>query len=330
MRLASGLLCFLLPLAAVAISQQPIGIQRTNLVDQLGSDPDFTELLRLLQRARLIPALNRITDATLFAPTNSAIERYRNSTHETAYIWASTSHEHDDLSSPPDNVQYLLRQHLLYHMLNYSIPIIPPQFPNQRPLTLDTLHFPALPLEPPTDEPAPAPPWLPIPGGLLNNAPQRLRVASRDNEAWVGVDASGRGGAQVVKDVLSSSNGLIIPVNDVVPVPGNLFEVASSHPHLKEFASILTPEMKDTLSTSPHLTLFLPVDSAWSSLDSIERRYLHSGYAERDVSRLVGLHLSGAGANSSGEVGWTDDWQDGTTCELPQFTNRTIHPRCQT
>lgn len=327
MRVAVGLLCCLLPLAVVggAVDQQPINAQRVNLVDQLNNDPDFTQLLRLLQRARLIPTLNRLEDATLFAPTNDAIERYRNSTSsQNAHLWdPSSSHYSYASSSPlaaetnlaPDNIQHQLRQHLLYHLLNYSLPIMPPSFPNHRPLVLDTLHFPDVYLPPPTDEPAPAPPWLPLPGGSLNKAPQRLRVASRDAAAWVGVDFAGHGGAQVTKNPLLASNGIIIPLSDVVPVPGNLLEEIKKHPYLEEFTSILTPEMEDTLSTNEHLTLFLPIDTAWSSLDKIERRYLHSGYAERDVSRLVGLHLSGAGVNSSGDVGWSDSWEDGTKCE---------------
>lgn len=322
MRVAVGLLCCLLPLAVVggAVEQQPITAQRINLVDQLNSDPDFTQLLRLLQRARLIPTLNRLVDATVFAPTNDAIERYRNSSlSHNARLWDISSFNHvseldagGDLA--PDNVQYQLRQHLLYHLLNYSLPIMPPDFPHHRPLVLDTLNFPDVSLPPPTDEPAPAPPWLPLPGGSLNKAPQRLRVASRDASAWVGVDFAGHGGAQVTKSPLLASNGIIIPLSDVVPAPGNLLEEIKKHPYLEEFASILTPEMEETLSTNAHLTLFLPIDSAWSSMDDIERRYLHSGYAERDVSRLVGLHLSGAGVNSSGDVGWSDSWEEGSKC----------------
>src|SRR6266853_4693787 len=48
----------------------------TTLVDKLSEDPDFTTLLRLLQRARLIPTLNRLNGTTFFAPTNDAINRY--------------------------------------------------------------------------------------------------------------------------------------------------------------------------------------------------------------------------------------------------------------
>ncbi|KAF8323355.1 FAS1 domain-containing protein [Clavulina sp. PMI_390] len=333
MRVAIGLLCSLFSLVAAGgdTAQQPISTERVNLVDHLSNDPDFTLLLRLLQRARLIPTLNRLEDATLFAPTNEAIERYQNSTSSSnPNIWDANSYSYQamydsELIGPlaPDNVQFELRQHLLYHLLNYSLPLAPSEFPSQRPLALDTLLFPDVSLPPPTDEPAPAPPWLPLPGGSLNDAPQRLRVASREDAAWVGVDFAGRGGAQVTKAPVVASNGLIIPVSDVITMPGNLYDEILLHPLLHEFTSILTPEMIATLKSSPHLTMFLPIDSAWSAMDDIQRRYLHSGYAERDVSKLVGLHLSGAGLNSSGDVGWSDSWEDGTqftTAEGQQLT----------
>src|SRR5580698_5885448 len=73
----------------------------STLVDKLSEDPDYTTLLRLLQRARLIPTLNRLNGSTLFAPTNDAIKR------------------HPSLSRlsllTGDNVNEQLRQELFYH-----------------------------------------------------------------------------------------------------------------------------------------------------------------------------------------------------------------------
>lgn len=314
MRLLTLLLLLPPLLVPASAGQEPIlRPNRVNIVDRLSSDPDFTLLLRLLQRTRLIPTLNRLEDATLFAPTNDAIERSR---HPSSLISRALEASDSAWDTVPDNIHHQLRQHLFYHLINYSIPILPPDFPNSpnRPLILETLHFPSLPLQPPTDEPPPAPPWLPNPGGLLNAAPQRLRISSRDNKSWAGVDFNGQRGVQVVKETLTASNGVIIPVADVIPLPGNLYEEIQAHPLLSEFASILSPDMVETLATSPHITLFFPIDSAWSELDSIERRYLHSGYAERDVGRLVAMHSSGTGVNSSGDVGWSDTWNEGSVC----------------
>jgi len=265
--------------------------------------------LRLLQRARLVPTLNRLEDATLFAPTNDAIERYRNTSHVYARALFDTEPIPDAL---PDNEQHELRQLLFYHLLNYTIPLMPQEFPSKNPLILETLLYPNLPLHSPTAEP---PPWLPKPGGLLNCAPQRLRVALRDSKPWVAVDFMGRGGVEVVKEPVMASNGIVIPLGDVIPLPGNLYQEVASNPLLSEFSSILSTGMVETLSTSPHMTLFFPIDSAWSALDDIEREYLHSGYAERDVGRLVAMHSSSSGTDDSGEVGWSDTWDEGSTCE---------------
>lgn len=175
----------------------------TTLVDALSADPDYTSLLSLLQRARLIPTLNKLNGSTLFAPTNDAIERSK--------LW---SHAY-----ATDNIHEKLRQELFYHLLNYTIPDTPLQS------VVDvhkTLHFPRTHVEPPTDEPAPAPPWLPVPGGSLGGQPQKVRLASREEGAWVGVDSFGEGGAQIIKDAVHVTNGVMFGLSDVLTVPPDL------------------------------------------------------------------------------------------------------------
>ncbi|KAF8338034.1 uncharacterized protein EI90DRAFT_2991353 [Cantharellus anzutake] len=307
----SILVPLLLPvlLALASPNQESIAKAKSiNLTDRLSEDPDFTLLLRLLQRARLIPTLNRLEDATLFAPTNDAIERYINTSHIYARALFDTE---PNVNGPRDNVQHELRQHLFYHLLNFSIPILPKDFPTQKPLIFETLHYPDLPVQHPSPEPPPSPPWLPEPGGLLDRAPQRLRAVFRDSKPWIAVDSMRRGGVEVAKEPINASNGIIIPLRNVIPLPGNLYQEVKAHPLISEFASILSPETIQTLSTSPHITLFFPVDSAWSVLDDIERKYLHSGYAEHDVGKLVAMHSSGSGINGSGGVGWSDTWDEG-------------------
>lgn len=294
----------------VAGDQRPLRTAtRTTFVDALSKDPDsFSTLLGLLQRARLIPTLNRLKNATFFAPTNEAIERYNNSGQRPPWLDALG---HDPTTNV-DNVHYELRQHLFYHLLNYSLSM--PSLDSHVPTILDTLLFPDVPSAPPTDEPPPGPPWIPVPGGLLNGDPQKLRIISRKSHVQVGVNAFGDGGARVVKPPITVSNGVLIPIGDVLHLPGNSYEEMSKHPLLSEFVSILTEPLIETLRTAPHVTLFLPADSGWDGLDSIERRYLHSGYAEKDVTRLLAMHASGSGVNASGVVGWSDKWNDNSTC----------------
>lgn len=181
----------------------------STIIDALNQDPDYTHLLKLLQRALLVPTINRLNGSTLFAPTNDAIERHPS--------WHSAL----QLQSLPDNRQEKLRQELLYHLLNYSIPSLPGE---QSPEVHKTLHFPRDPLEPPTDEPPPSPPWLPLPGGSLGGQPQRLRVAAVEGDVNVGVDAFGKGGAKIVKGQVDAGNGMVFGMGDVLDVPPDLGE----------------------------------------------------------------------------------------------------------
>lgn len=212
-----------LPLAALlvppalAASQTPWATTTTpTLVDALSADPDYTSLLRLLQRARLIPTLNRLNGSTLFAPTNDAVKRHI----ATNPLWHNALHA-DSLA---DNVQEQLRQQLFYHLLNYSIQALPD---SSNPQTHRTLLFPSTPLEPPSREPPPSPPWLPIPGGTLGGAPQRLRISSRNEEVWVGVDASGNAGAHIVKGLTDGGNGVLFGIADVLEPPPDLGKIST-------------------------------------------------------------------------------------------------------
>ena len=70
-------------------------------MDALNEDPDYTSLLNLLQKARLIPTLNRLNGSTLFAPTNDAIKRHSfwTSIHQDLNDNAHEKGGHDPLQS---------------------------------------------------------------------------------------------------------------------------------------------------------------------------------------------------------------------------------------
>jgi len=183
------------------------------LVDKLSEDPDYTTLLRLLQRARLIPTLNRLNGSTFFAPTNDAIHH-----HASLSLLSSLT---------GDNVNEQLRQELFYHLLNFTV-VLPK---DDNILVTKTLHFPHDYTEPPSRDPPPSPPWLPIPGGSLGGEPQRLRVAARNGQIHVGVDSFGKGGAQVIKDPIDAGNGLLIGIDSILSVPPSLGAHRSSVSH---------------------------------------------------------------------------------------------------
>jgi solute carrier family 25 carnitine/acylcarnitine transporter 20/29 len=183
------------------------------LVDALGDDPDYSSLLRLLQRARLIPTLNKLNGSTLFAPTNDAIAKHA----LTNSLWLSALE--DTAQFLPDNVQEQLRQQLFYHMLNATLLALPSE---TEVLVHKTLLYPRKPLDPPSHEPPPYPPWMPIPGGTLGGEPQRIRVAAQGKDASVGTDAFGKGGVKIVKGVQDAGNGMLLGIDQVLEPPPDL------------------------------------------------------------------------------------------------------------
>lgn len=219
MRLSSLLLVPLPFVPSVAPSHRQVVINTpptttsVTLVDKLSNDSDYTSLIRLLQRAKLIPTLNRLNGSTFFAPTNDAIARHAasNALWNIALV--------PDSSEPlRDNVNEQLRDQLFYHLLNYTVSL-----PNDSDILVEhTLHFPHELTEPPTDEPPPLPPWLPVPGGSLGGESQRLRLTSREGEHYVGVDAFGNNGAKLVKGVVDAGNGLLVGIDNVLHTPSHL------------------------------------------------------------------------------------------------------------
>ncbi|KAF8832213.1 hypothetical protein HHX47_DHR1001908 [Lentinula edodes] len=281
--------------AQVIFSPANTSISSTTIIDVLSNDSDYLSLLQLIQRARLVPTLNRLNDCTLFAPTNDAIKRHS--------LWSSILEDSSLILQ--DNIQEHLRQQLFYHLLNYSIP------PESEPLKVHkTLHYPHAPVEPPSREPPPHPPWMPIPSGTLGGEPQRLRVGTREENGYVGVDAFCNGGAKIVKGNVTAENGVVLGISEVLEPPPNL-------------GTVLTPEIKKFLNSTSELTLFIPVDEAWEALGHYERIYLESKYATDDLFRILNMH-----AVVQTGVKWSDSFEpainlttvDGTTLEI------VVHP----
>lgn len=206
-----------LPVSLAVDSQIPLFtppiVQSTTLIDALSADGNYTRLLLLLQRSRLVPTLNRLNGTTLFAPINDAIQKHP--------LWSAASTPTDSFASLADNIQEKLRQQLLYHLLNYSITSLPSV---KQAEVLKTLHFPHIPIEPPSDKPPPNSPWLPVPGGSLGGEPQRVRWAARDNVTWIGTDAAGAGGIPVVRPVVDAGNGILLGIDGILEPPKDLGE----------------------------------------------------------------------------------------------------------
>lgn len=325
------LLSFLVPL--VASAQIPIhssapSVSSITLVDALSEDPDYTHLIRLLQRARLIPTLARLNRTTLFAPTNAAIKRHA---AENSH-WDAELDEDDYNKKPRDNIQEKLRQELLYHMLNGTLP----PFPQPEEFTVqvhETFHYPRKPADPPTENPPPSTPWIPEPGGTLGGRPQRVRLAGRGKHVWVGVDAFGKGGIKVAKERVDVANGVLVGVDGVLEPPSSLgtfhtverisFEKLSCHSatiipkysSLSYFSRIKNAELDRELDDLAELTVFLPIDSAWDSLHPIERLYLESEFAADDLLEILHGHAVG-----ESDVFWSESFDPGLDRKLSPFT----------
>nr|XP_018259015.1 uncharacterized protein I303_08558 [Kwoniella dejecticola CBS 10117]OBR81173.1 hypothetical protein I303_08558 [Kwoniella dejecticola CBS 10117] len=171
------------------------------IVSALTSSSQHTITLHLLQRAKCIPLLAHIGNATLFAPTDQAWTDWANKHHltsspaaepesESSTTWlgdgglqewlkseeevldlriSNTVHDAEWERSMMDNQNWALRQHLLYHMLNCTLQ--PADFiatttntniRTERNITIETTLLYPLAEEPPLPPtPEPGPPWLP-------------------------------------------------------------------------------------------------------------------------------------------------------------------------
>lgn len=208
-------------LFTLAASSAAAQLQSTTLVDALSADKDYEALLLLLQRARLIPTLNKLRGSTFFAPTNDAIKQHSQSSP----LWSYILNNDDFLVT--DNIQEQLRQQLFYHLLNYSIAEHPAAESTLR--TFETLHYPHKPLDPPSRQPPPHPPWMPIPSGTLGKKSQRLRavLSDQNQKGRVGVDAFGQGGADIVKGMVDAGNGVLLGISEVLDPPPDLGNCSS-------------------------------------------------------------------------------------------------------
>lgn len=338
-----------------------------NLIDLLSQSPEHTILVRLLQRTRLIPTLNRLQEfddgsgLTLLAPTNDAFLRKKEEqevqrqqalgvSSDSPTLWEYLIDDQRDNSrllapassdciwyngicATGSNVNAIARQHLLYHVFNYTLPFTlsddtgshspsdPLPEPGQ-PQLHTTLHFPSRHM---LSEPT-HPGRVPIPdeedhGGLLGHHGQRMRVALVDNKnkskaqklrfskkerrvLYFGTDERGEGGARSLGEDWRSKSGVIHFVDSVIDLPPSLDQVILTHPRLESFRRLIDNDTLQSLSTVPHLTLFLPASTAFEKLSTLESSYLFGGLPEAALDRLKFLawHMSGSGMGDRAPV----------------------------
>ena len=93
-----------------------------------------------------------------------------------------------------------------------------------------------------------------------------------------------------------------------------LARVVEQHSSISYFNKILGSEATTKLNSTANLTLFLPVDHAWDTLDPYERLYLESEFAADDLKKILDMH-----AVVQESVKWSDTFQSGLNCESTSF-----------
>lgn len=298
--------------AALAPSPD-LAVTSTNVVDVLSQDPELSLFIRLLQRARLIPTLNKIHDATVFAPTNEAVRNrsIADPVLAAALLELEESANQEELDGR-DNLQYRLRERLFYHILNYTSPDLSfPDVLDSRIAYESTLLFPT------THEEHGRPGHVPYPAPedtLLGGEGQKLSLLRETQEdsgddvvTRVGVGGGGAGGAAVIPGRGGRGrNGRVVVIDDLLHPPKSIAHQirkragAGAGPGasdndtqpgtLSRFASLLSEEMWKKYTEDSHTTLFVPHDKAFDALHPLEWKYLTSGFAADDILQIANNH----------------------------------------
>lgn len=345
---------------------------RETLMSVLSDSDQHGTFIHLLQRSKLVPMLSRL-NGTVFAPTDAAWKEWekthlppKSSPDLRAEGWlgaeglsewlvdervaqehldariAQSPDEEASLRAEVDNQNWALRQHLLYHLLNYTLTVDDWAPSSRWNVTIETtLLFPVSREPPPSPLPQPGTPWLPGDGvGLLGKHGQRLRLALPNTEEGgergrVGLDHTGVGGAAVwdgsgwkntsilFKDkdkdsnktaagVKWASNGLVVGLESVLAPPGDILQVIRSTPELSYLARLidtadpLPMPLPPRLGSSEQVTIFAASDKAFAKrFDSIDRGYLEGGFGVEGLGRVLSPSFV-VGNGKPNDVGWRD------------------------
>ncbi|PLW37192.1 hypothetical protein PCANC_24076, partial [Puccinia coronata f. sp. avenae] len=229
--------------------------QTTTLIDLLSASADHSRLLHLIQITQLVPVINALPTATLFAPTNSSLEE-------------TLKAQQDTTQQQQDNVQLQLRQTLLYHLLNFTLPLNQTS-PKETPEPLDTLLFPK-----PTH-------LLNLNNINNNNNNNKQLLLGHQAQKLAGLPSRHQN-----RSSQQATNGILVPIQSILTPPPLLKKSIQSTPALSTYASILPEQLLDQLDLLPHLTIFAPHHHAWDHLSPIELRYLKSNFSTNDSIKL--------------------------------------------
>lgn len=336
--------------------------------------------VHLLQRAKLVPMLSRL-NGSIFAPTDEAWKQWddehRPEDEQRSYGWLgaagldewlvddSTAHAElakrigsagvDDaerIRAEADNLNWALRQHLLYHILNYTLTEHDWAPRAESNMSIETtLLFPAGRAPTPSPIPEPGTPWTPGRGhGLLGDHGQRLRLAlpgsaEGGERGLIGFDHFLEGGAAVwdgsgwegrdpnnthampLKDKKDKDksgvrwvrNGVVIGTEGVLAPPKSLLDTLRTTPQLEYLARLIdVPQdlplpLPPSLNNAPHVTMFAAsADGFGKAFDDIERGYLEGMFGVEGLSRVLAPGTI-LHIDNKHPVGWSDSWDKKAT-----------------
>ncbi|KDN42747.1 Fasciclin-domain-containing protein [Tilletiaria anomala UBC 951] len=267
--------------------------QNRTVIDVLNASPDHLIFVRLLQRARLIPYINKLQEfddenvgLTVLAPTDRVWPReFR------AALGGDTSFTDEQVDAAivnslqmgsRDNIQEFLQDLLLYHFVNRSVvgDISESQWPARLLTTLQRPHDHI----------------------TIGNRPDLMlegqKILMRQNTSAVffgwsyGNDTVWEMGSAIY--VRMCSKGIVVALDRVLRPPPTLDVIVRTHPALEYMNQILSEDELVRVGKSPSTTAFLPTDGAFNALSPLERRYLEGPWAisRRDDVRVLAWHLT--------------------------------------
>jgi solute carrier family 25 carnitine/acylcarnitine transporter 20/29 len=180
--------------------ETPVHTQAITTIDILSSSPNHSTFLHLLQRTKLIPTLNLVQGSSIFAPTDEAWSAWGEAQDASMQLALSLQSDLD----VADNVLFGLRQHLLYHVLNYTLhdDSAAAETVSTAPhiTTETTLLYPGRSIMSPSPHrPPTGPPWMPQGGdGDLGGSGQQLRICYAGGQPTaIGCSVDGQSGSAV-------------------------------------------------------------------------------------------------------------------------------------
>ncbi|KAJ1924566.1 hypothetical protein IWQ60_005122 [Tieghemiomyces parasiticus] len=241
-------------------------VGRVTLIDVLAQNPEFQELIRHLQRFRLIIPLNQLTNTTFFAPNNRAFERY----YEAQNVGGSES------AMTADRLWYHLVRDRRLPLANLTAGLL-----------LETLFIP--------DQ------GLGGRGGqrvkiVEDGGQPTLRPFHRedDGDETPAANVLVNHRARVVNGDFTADNGIIHMVDRVLDFPARLLNEVARRDELAT-ADVWIGHclaVRDRLINDTGFTLLAPGgNSLVHHFNVWERRYLFHSYGGADLHLLLDAHL---------------------------------------